>query len=139
MSDDSIEADEVRASLRFGWLWLLVGAAGGVVLETLHGFKVGPYLDDALARLLLTLAHAHAVGLALVVLVYAAAGAPLLERRWPGHLLRAAAVLIPLGFGLGAIGHPEGDPSLPILLVPLGAVLLLVGLGAIVRAAFRTE
>ncbi len=139
MSDEhTVEQAEVRASLRFGWLWLLVGATGGVVLEALHGFKVGPYLDDALTRLLLTLAHAHAVGLALVVLVYAAAGAPLMTRRWPGHLLRASALLVPAGFGLGAIAHPEGDPSLPILLVPIGAVLLLVALGAIVRAAFRS-
>lgn len=136
MIEGDIERSETRASLRFGWLWLLVGASTGVVLETLHGFKVGPYLDDELTRLLLTLAHAHAVGLALVVLVYAVAGVPLMSRRWPGHLLRASAVLVPLGFALGAIGHPEGDPSLPILLVPLGAVLLLVGVAAIVQAAF---
>ncbi len=135
---DEVERAELRASLRFGWTWLLLGATAGVVLETLHGFKVGPYLDDSLTRLLLTLAHAHAVGLALVVLVYAVAGAPLVSRRWPGHALRAAALLIPLGFGFGAIGHPEGDPSLPILLVPIGAVLLLVGLGAVAKAAFRS-
>ncbi|MBO6938716.1 MAG: hypothetical protein JJ863_27355 [Deltaproteobacteria bacterium] len=135
---EDIEQREVRASLRLGWSWLLLGACAGVVLETLHGFKIGPYLDDELTRLLLTLAHAHAVGLALVVLVYAVAGAPLMARRWPGHLLRASSLLVPLGFGLGAIGHPEGDPSLPILLVPVGALLLLVGLTAIAHAAFRS-
>ena len=138
MSDpESLDTRETRASLRFGWSLLFVGALGGVLLETLHGFKAAPYLDDHLTRLLLTLSHAHAVGLALVVLAHAAVGAPLLTRRWPGHALRISAVLVPLGFALGAIAHPEGDPNVAILLVPLGAVFLLAGLGGITRAAFR--
>ena len=137
MSED-LETRETHLSLRFGWTWLLVGATAGTILEALHGFKVGPYLDDALTRLLLTLAHAHAVGLALVVLVYASAGVPLVRSRWPGHLLRGAAVSIPAGFALGAIAHPEGDPSLGILLVPLGALALLAGLGALARASFTS-
>ncbi|MEM9193371.1 MAG: hypothetical protein AAGF12_29620 [Myxococcota bacterium] len=119
---------EQRASLRFGWTWLALSAAFGVGLETAHGFKWAPYLDDELARLLLTLGHAHGVGLSLVVLVYAFAGASLHRGRLPGHLLRAGALLIPLGFALSAIGHPEGDPSPLIVLTPLGAVLLLVAL-----------
>ena len=133
-----VRATEARGSIRFGWVALLVGAASGVVLETLHGFKVGPYLDDPLARLLLTLAHVHAVGLALVVLVYAVAGAPLVASRWPGRLLRVAAVLVPAGFAMGAFAHPEGDPNVAILLVPLGAAALVVGLALMVRAAFQS-
>ena len=111
----AIAARERRASLRFGWTALFAWALAGVGLETAHGFKWAPYLDDPLTRLLLTLAHAHGVGLALVVLAHAAVGAPLHpERRAPGHLLRAAAAFLPLGFALGAIAHPEGDPSLGI-------------------------
>jgi hypothetical protein len=42
-------------------------ATFGLVLEAMHGFKVAGYLDDAWTRELLTLAHAHGVGLAILV------------------------------------------------------------------------
>lgn len=134
---------ERRRAQRFGWTWLLLWACVGVSLEVLHAWKVPGYLEDETTRLLLRLAHAHGVGLSLVVLVYASAGAPLLEPRTDGgrgigRLLRAAAALIPLGFGLGAVAHPEGDPSLGILLVPIGALALLVGLARIAWAAWRS-
>jgi len=41
-------------------------------------------------------------------------------------------VLMPLGFFLGGVLNSEGDPSLGILLVPVGALLLVV---ALVRVA----
>lgn len=129
-------SEAARASARFGWTALFVAAAGGIVLEALHGLKVGAYLDDALTRLLLTLAHAHLAGLGLVVLAHAA-HAPL--DAGAGRWLRAAGVLMPLGFALGAIAHPEGDPSWPIVMVPLGALALLVGVGRMARAAWASE
>jgi hypothetical protein len=46
-------------------------------------------------------------------------------------------VLVPLGFFGGAFGHPEGDPSVAVLLVPLGALALVVGLGRTAQAAWR--
>ncbi len=38
-------ADYMRLHLRFGWWSLLVFLLLGLVLETLHGFKIGWYLD----------------------------------------------------------------------------------------------
>ena len=35
---------------------------------------------------------------------------------------------MPLGFFLGGIMNSEGDPSLGIVLVPIGALLLIVAL-----------
>lgn len=131
---------EPLRSQRFGWpslfLWALVGAG----LEAAHGFKVSSVLDDELGRTLLRLGHAHGVGLSLVVLAYAAAGAPLLgdnSRKRVGLMLRVAAVLVPAGFLFSAFGHPEGDPGLAIFLVPLGALSLLAALGELSIAALR--
>ena len=54
--------------LRFGWWLLLVSLSLGLVLEALHGFKLGWYLDvtNETRQLMLTLAHAHGTLLALV-------------------------------------------------------------------------
>jgi hypothetical protein len=135
--------DVVRAARRFGWVWLVTWAAVGAVLEALHGFKVGGYLDDELARLLLRLGHAHGVGTALVVLVWSSAGAPLFgttgAARLTGRALRLGAALLPTGFALSAFGHPEGDPSPLIVLVPLGAASLLFALFRTALAAFHAS
>src|SRR5246500_5218576 len=55
-------------NLRFGWWSLLVFLSLGAVLETLHGFKIGWYVDvgNEMRRLMFTLAHAHGTALALV-------------------------------------------------------------------------
>ncbi|MCA9616120.1 MAG: hypothetical protein KC586_25365 [Myxococcales bacterium] len=124
-----------RASLRFGWTSLFVGALAGVVLEGAHAFKLASYLDDPTTRLLLTLAHAHAGGLALVVLAHAHVGSD--PRPATGRLLRVGAALVPIGFALGAVAHPESDPSIGVVLAPLGAVLVLVALARLARAAWR--
>jgi len=54
--------------LRFGWWSLLVFATLGLILESLHGFKVRAYLDvsNETRRLMWTLAHAHGTLLAVV-------------------------------------------------------------------------
>lgn len=121
---------------RLGLWALAVFVALGVVLEALHGFKVGWYLDvtSGTRRLLLRLAHAHGTLLALWNVVYA-----LLLR---AELVRARAltsacfalalVLVPGGFLAGGATAGPADPGLGIVLVPLGALLLLVGT---VRAA----
>ena len=53
--------DYARRHIRFGWWSLLVFASAGLVLESLHGFKVRAYLDTSneTRRLMWTLAHAH--------------------------------------------------------------------------------
>lgn len=134
---------ERRRSSRFGWTWLLAWALAGTVLEVAHGFKLGLYLDDETARHLLRLGHAHGVGLSLAVLVHGAAGASLFaddpaSGRRAGGLLRLAAVLMPTGFALSAIAHPEGDPNILIVLVPAGAACLLVAVGWTALRAWRS-
>ena len=128
---------ERHASVRFGWTLLFVGALAGTALELAHAFKLAPYLDDPLTRLLLTLSHAHAVGLALVVLAHAHVGAALDPRPATGRMLRVGALLVPLGFALGAIAHPESDPSIGIVLSPIGALLVLLALARLARASWR--
>jgi hypothetical protein len=127
-----------------GWWGLLLFLSLGIVLETLHGFKVDFYLDPAHRnrRLLWTLAHAHGTLLALVNVAFAAG---LMQfGRWDERPLRLASfflidalLLLPIGFFLGGLGHTEVDPAPGILLVPVGAVLLLVGVGLVAWAATR--
>jgi hypothetical protein len=101
---------------------------------------VAAYLDLAneTRRLMWTLAHAHGVGLALVHLLFAlqvqalpsAAGA---RHALVSRLLIASSVVLPGGFLLGGAVYYGGDPGLGILLVPVGAVLLLVAVGLMAR------
>ena len=123
----------VRRHLRFGWWALAVFAAGGLVLETLHGFKIGAYLDvtNETRRLMWTLAHAHGTLLAVVNLAFAFSAS--LTPAWPPRArnaascsLLAASALMPGGFLLGGVWVYAGDPGLGILLVPAGGVLLFV-------------
>jgi hypothetical protein len=126
--------------LRTG-LWLLaVSLPLGLTLEALHAMKVQVYLGSAMRRELWTLAHAHGNLLGILCLVFAllaprfgdAAGRARLER-----LLVAGAVAMPLGFLLGGVLNREGDPSLGILLVPLGGVLLFAALVLAALASAR--
>ena len=132
---------EPARSRRFAWSSLFVWVLFGLALEAAHGFKLSAYLDDSLRRSLLRLAHAHGVILALVVLAWGEAGAPLVDppARAPGvgRWLRAGAALVPLGFALSAVRATEADPSLPIVLVPLGALALLAALGRTAHGAWR--
>lgn len=119
----------VHRNLRFGWWSLLVFLSLGGVLETLHGFKIGWYVDvgNETRRLMFTLAHAHGTLLALINI---AAG--LTARKVDRFELRPsvsfaliwAAILLPAGFFLGGIVIYDGDPGLGVWLVPVGAILL---------------
>lgn len=131
-----------RRHLRFGWWSLALFATLGLVLESLHAFKVAAYVDAAseTRRLLFTLGHAHGVLLSLVNLVWAMAGAPLVAVRgelaaWVSRLLIAATLLLPVGFLLGGLRVYGGDPGVGILLVPPGALLLIAALALTARAA----
>lgn len=102
------DAHHADRNLRFGWWSLLVFLSLGGVLETLHGFKVGWYVDvgNETRRLMFTLAHAHGTLLALVNI---AAG--LTVRIVERFALRSsvsfaliwAGILLPAGFFLGGI------------------------------------
>ena len=80
--------------------------------------------------------------LALVVLAFASSlpsgdGGAARAPRLTGFLLRAGGMLIPLGFALGGIAPHEGDPGFPVVLVPVGGVLLVAGLVRLAWSSWR--
>src|SRR5438094_2936505 len=115
--------------LRFGWWSLLVFLSLGLTLESLHGFKVGWYLDvgNEVRRLMFTLAHAHGTALALVNI---AAGLTarnvkrITARTSVCASLVWAGILFPAGFFLGGVVTYGGDPGLGIWLCRLAAAPL---------------
>jgi hypothetical protein len=127
--------------LQLGWWSLLFFLVLGVVLEALHGFKVGLYLNasNETRRLMWTLAHAHGT---LIALVQVAFGLTLRflpawdarRRALAGRCLIGANLLLPGGFLLGGLFLYGGDPGLGILLVPAGAVLLFIAVFLTARA-----
>ncbi|MCC6782990.1 MAG: hypothetical protein IT457_09115 [Planctomycetes bacterium] len=133
MTVDSNRDPLVRRHLRAAWLGLLVFLSAGLALETLHGFKVGFYLDvdHSTRRLMWRLAHAHGTLIALLQLAFAVS-LPLIGSDAKGlalasRCLLGALVLMPLGFLLGGIWIHRGDPGLGVLLVPPGGLLLFLG------------
>ena len=139
--DTETAVDYTRRHLRFGWWSLLCFLTLGFVLELLHGFKAGLYLDvsNETRRLMWTLAHAHGALLGLVHILYA-----LCLRLFPGVAARnqgpvslcliGASVLLPGGFFAGGVRFYGGDPGLGILVVPVGATLLLIAVFLVGRA-----
>ena len=132
--------DASRRHLRFGWWSLLLFATLGLVLESLHGFKVRAYLDvsNETRRLMWTLAHAHGTLLAVIHIVFGLTlrGGPapaLAGQRLISTSLYAASVLLPGGFFLGGVVFYAGDPGVGVLLVPVGAALLLFAIYGIAR------
>ena len=128
----------VRRHLRIGYVGLAVFVALGGVLEALHGFKVGFYLDvdNETRRLMWRLAHAHGTLLSLLHVAYALTlkAAPGAARPLASSLLTAALVLVAGGFFLGGVSVHGGDPSLGVLLVPAGFVALVVSVVVTARA-----
>jgi len=136
----------VHRHIRVGWWSLLLFATSGLILESLQGFKVRAYVDvsNETRRLMWTLAHAHGallgllnvlVGLCIRVLPEVGAA----HRRLTSTALLAATVLIPGGFFLGGIVFYGGDPGLGVLILPIGAVSLLMAAFLIARDAGRVS
>ena len=130
-----------RRHLRLGWWSLLVFATGGLVLESFHGFKVRAYLDvsNETRRLMWTLAHAHGTLLAVLNVLFGLSlrVAPELTPSKPqrvSRLLAGATVLVPAGFFLGGVTFYAGDPGVGVLLLPVGALLLLIAIVLIANA-----
>jgi hypothetical protein len=127
--------------LRFGWWGLFVFASLGLILESMQGLRVGWYLDvsNETRRFMFRLAHAHGTLLALVNIAFALClDSPRLARhigpaRIPSACLLAALILIPAGFFTGGLVFYDGDPGLGIMLVPVGALSLIVGTLLIAR------
>ena len=139
-SDDDVFY--VRRHLRVGWWSLFWFGVGGLVLETLHGFKVPAYLDAAndARRLTWTLAHAHGTLLGIVHVLFAVSlrtfpEFALTQRRLVSAALIWATVLLPGGFLLGGVFVYGGDPGFGVLAVPFGAVLFLLAALLLGRAS----
>ena len=133
----SAESNDARSyvfrHMRLGWWLVLAFLSLGIVLEGLHAFKIGWYLDvsNDTRRLMWTLAHAHGTLLGLLHIAFATTLAACVRRTTGRHAvasncLTAASLLLPLGFLLGGIYTYGGDPGHGILLVPVGAFLLFV-------------
>jgi hypothetical protein len=117
-----------------GWLGLLLFLALGIVLEMMHGFKAGFYLDvqNSSRRLMWTLAHTHGTLFSLIHIAFACSLAALRVTSLGllnliSKCLIGALVLMPLGFFSGGLWLYGGDPGIGIFLVPIGALLLLAG------------
>jgi hypothetical protein len=133
LAPDLSQQTLVRRHLRAGWWGLLCFLTLGIVLEILHGFKIGYYLDvtNHTRRLMWTLAHAHGTLLAVVNLAFAFSLTVLpnfaaKQKSLSSVLLLSALILLPAGFFLGGLIVYSGDPGLGILLVPVGALFLLI-------------
>lgn len=136
-----------RTHFRFGWWTLALFALGGLVLEALHGFKVGLYLDPGgeTRRLLWTLAHAHGTLFGLLHLGWGATVASVADLDGKqvlrvSRLLRGATVLLPGGFALGGIWTYGSDPGpLAAVLTPVGGVMMVAAMIFAARALSRTD
>lgn len=129
--------------LAAGWTLVTVSLAGGLLLESFHLVKLPSYLDVHLRRELWTLAHAHGALLGVTAVLFGLSAERLLPepavRARAARLVTWGAVLVPAGFFGGGIASAEGDPSLAILLVPAGGLLLLLGLGLLARSAWSAR
>ena len=118
--------------LRFGWWALAVYVCLGIGLETMHGFKIGWYLDvgNEMRRLMFTLGHFHGTMLSLVNI---AAGLTIRSvegfqvKRSVSFALIWAAIFCRAAFLLGGFLTYDGDPGTGVWLVPIGAFLMLYG------------
>lgn len=114
--------------IRQAWISLALWIAFGILLEGFNAFRSPAFLDDAVRREMFRLAHAHGTLLNLVLLAAAICARLDMIRLGPKTSagMRAAVVLLPAGFFFGGLWHFKDEPGLGILLVPIGAVLLLV-------------
>jgi len=119
--------------LGLGWCFVAIYLSMGMALEAMHGFKVDWYLNVAneTRRLMFTLAHSHGTLLGILHIAFAsslsiAGRADAAWAKRAGACLTGAAVLLPGGFLLGGVVVYDGDPGRGVLLVPVGAILLLI-------------
>ena len=134
-----------RQKLQLGWWALCAFLILGLVLEALHGFKSGLYLDvqNETRRLMWTLAHAHGGLIAIVNIIFGLA-VPFMPgfvgsaREWASRCLTGGLIAMPAGFFLGGVFIHGGDPGLGIVLAPLGGVLVGVGVFLTARGSLRS-
>lgn len=133
--------DACRSAMTYGWTAVALFLILGVVLEALHLFKAPLYLEAHLRRELWTLAHAHGTLLGLLSIAFALTARRAVVRASlrlrASRLLRAGAILVPLGFFLGGVGNSEGDPSPAIFLTVVGAILVLLAVATVAGSLLR--
>jgi hypothetical protein len=125
--------------LRQGWASIAVWMSVGLLLEGLLGYKIPAYLSDPQRRELFRLGHTHGTLLGIILIVAAFA----LDRganvpKAAQIALRVGAVLMPVGFFVAGIWHPESDPGLAIWLVPPSALLVIYAAIAFTLAFKKT-
>jgi hypothetical protein len=118
-----------------GWVSIALWMSAGLLLEGLLGYKIPSYLNDLQRRELFRLAHTHGTFLGLVLIAAAlsahrGASVP----RAATLSLSVGAILMPLGFLLAGIWHPEGDPGPAIWIVPPSALMIIFGAVALALA-----
>lgn len=125
-----------RRHLCLGWWSLLAYLTVGICLELLHGMKLDWYLDRGFEnrRLMWSLGHAYGTLIALLNILFAVSTFVLGRARGITHhivslCLTAALFLLPGGFLLGGIFLHGDSPGLGVLLVPAGALCLVLGTG----------
>jgi hypothetical protein len=144
-SKDDLKSQRTAAArrhFRLGWWGLFLFAGLGLVLESMQGLRVGWYLDvsNETRRLMFRLAHAHGTLLSLVNIAFALGlDSPRLGRRignpkMASACFTAALILVPAGFFTGGLVIYDGDPGLGVMLVPVGALLFMVGALLLARA-----
>jgi hypothetical protein len=140
VSESLTAVDYAQRHLRFGWWSLLCFATLGLMLESLHGFKVRAYLDvsNETRRLMWTLAHAHGTLLSVVHVIFGlficvVPELSIRNQRLISGCLIGASLLLPAGFFLGGIVFYGGDPGYGVVLVPVGASLLLIAIFVLAR------
>ncbi|HKY03639.1 MAG TPA: hypothetical protein VJQ56_02050 [Blastocatellia bacterium] len=130
----------INRMLTQGWVAVAVWMTFGLLLEGFLGYKIPGYTDDLERRELFRLAHTHGTFLGLVLVAAALTGKHLSAAppRQIRGALRLGALLMPLGFLLAGVSHPEGDPGIAIWLVPPAALLAIFGVIGLALAAKRT-
>ncbi len=126
------EKNESAGLIAQGWIGVVVWMTLGLLLEGLIAYRAPSYLEDIQRRELFRLAHAHGTALSGLLVL---AGLTLQQLKGFPKLaalaLHVGSLLMPLGFLLAGISHPEGDPGLGIWLVPPGALLMIFGVAAL--------
>jgi hypothetical protein len=135
------QSKEYRRVTFQGWLSLALWMSFGLLLESLMAYKSPAYLDDPQRRELFRLAHAHGSLLGVVMVIAAmwarSAGARL--SRLVVLAVRFGAAVMPIGFLVAGLWHPESDPGVAIWLVPAGALPLIFGLISIALSSRVTK
>jgi hypothetical protein len=132
-------ANQGERMMTQGWASIAVWMSVGLLLEGLLGYKIPAYLGDPQRRELFRLAHTHGTFLGLVLVA-----AALCVQRWGGDLprvaamaLKAGSILMPVGFLLAGVWHPEGDPGPAIWIVPPAALMIIFGTIALALTCFK--